>query len=116
MIPTIKNEDHYNQLKEVTMAKKKTVKGFQIKTIEKENETGEKISPVSVKRYKGLGEMNPDELFNTTMDPEKRILKKIEIQDTAKTDEIFEILMGKEVAPRKRFIQTHAKGVKNLDI
>lgn len=71
---------------------------------------------VSIQRYKGLGEMNPDELFNTTMDPKNRVLKKIEIGDISAADEIFDVLMGKDVAPRKRFIETHARGVKNLDI
>jgi DNA gyrase subunit B len=60
--------------------------------------------------------MNPEELFRTTMDPENRILKQVEVNDIAATDEIFDILMGKDVAPRKKFIQTHAKGVQNLDI
>ncbi len=102
---------------------KKQIKGFKVKKIGKqeteevvEEEEPEKISGVSIQRYKGLGEMNPEELFSTTMDPKTRILKRVEIQDIAKTDEIFEILMGKEVEMRKRFIQTHAKGVENLDI
>ncbi|MEK7580070.1 MAG: DNA topoisomerase (ATP-hydrolyzing) subunit B [Patescibacteria group bacterium] len=71
---------------------------------------------VLIQRYKGLGEMNPSELFNTTMDANKRTLKRIEILDAERVDEIFEILMGKEVEPRKKFIQAHAKSVKNLDI
>ncbi len=76
----------------------------------------EKIGGVDIQRYKGLGEMNPDQLWETTMNPEKRFIKKIEIEDAAKAEEIFELLMGSDVAPRKRFIQTHAKAVKNLDI
>ncbi len=121
--------------KEKKVKKEKQIKGFKIKNIsqplglgstaetslnestgdEGETESG-KRDGVNVQRYKGLGEMNPGELFETTMDPNRRILKKVEIRDAAKADEIFEILMGKEVGPRKRFIQTHAKGVKNLDI
>jgi len=71
---------------------------------------------INIQRYKGLGEMNPEELFSTTMDIEKRSLKKVIIDEVEKVDEIFEILMGKEVEPRKKFIQTHAKAVRNLDI
>lgn len=68
-----------------------------------------------IQRYKGLGEMNPEQLWETTMNPQKRILKKITIDDGAKADEVFSMLMGKEVPPRRRFIQTHAKTA-NLDI
>jgi DNA gyrase subunit B len=75
-----------------------------------------KKTPVSIQRYKGLGEMNPEELWETTMDPEKRILIKVKIDDAKEADKIFDILMGKEVLPRKRFIQNWAKKVKNLDI
>lgn len=99
--------------------KQAKVKGFTVKTLEKESEDeeeSEKLKGINIQRYKGLGEMNPDELFETTMDPDKRILKQVKIEDVERADEIFEILMGKEVEPRKRFIQTHAKGVKNLDI
>ncbi len=71
---------------------------------------------VSIQRYKGLGEMNPQQLWDTTMNPAVRFMKQVTIEDAAKADEIFDILMGAEVAPRKRFIQTHAKLVKNLDI
>ncbi len=71
---------------------------------------------LNIQRYKGLGEMNPDQLWSTTMDPKTRKMKKISAEDAEKADEIFDILMGSDVAPRKRFIQTHAKSVKNLDI
>ncbi|MBU4369719.1 DNA gyrase subunit B [Patescibacteria group bacterium] len=93
-------------------------KGFKVKQIGKEEkeESSEKATGISIQRYKGLGEMNPEELFKTTMDPVNRILMKVEITDAAKTDEIFETLMGREVESRKRFIQTHAQGVKNLDV
>jgi DNA gyrase subunit B len=71
---------------------------------------------VNIQRYKGLGEMNPEQLWETTMDPARRKMKRISVEDIALADETFDILMGAEVAPRKRFIQTHAKNVKNLDI
>ena len=82
----------------------------------KKGEKEEKITGITIQRFKGLGEMNPELLWETTMNPENRILKKITIEDARETDKIFDILMGKEVLPRKRFIQTHAKKVKNLDI
>ncbi len=75
-----------------------------------------KISGVNIQRYKGLGEMNPDQLWETTMDPNKRVLLQVNIEDAEEADKIFDILMGAEVMPRKKFIQTHAKNVKNLDI
>jgi len=79
------------------------------------NET-EKISGVNIQRYKGLGEMNPEELWSTTMNPENRVLLQITIEDAKEADRVFDVLMGKEVLPRKKFIQAHAKKVKNLDI
>lgn len=69
-----------------------------------------------IQRYKGLGEMNPEQLWETTMNPENRILKKVEIEDAEEADRIFHTLMGKDVGPRKKFIQTHATAVENLDI
>lgn len=74
------------------------------------------IKGVSVQRYKGLGEMNAEQLRDTTMNPEFRRMLQVTIEDAEKTNKIFETLMGDEVAPRRNFIQTHAKTVRNLDI
>lgn len=71
---------------------------------------------VNVQRYKGLGEMNPEQLWETTMNPATRIMKKVSIKDAEEADSVFDVLMGNEVAPRKKFIQTYAKSVQNLDI
>lgn len=71
---------------------------------------------VGLQRYKGLGEMNPQQLWDTTMDPAKRTLLLITIEDAAAADRTFDMLMGAKVPPRKRFIQTHAREVRNLDI
>ncbi|WP_213692673.1 DNA topoisomerase (ATP-hydrolyzing) subunit B [Aminiphilus sp.] len=70
----------------------------------------------SVQRYKGLGEMNPEQLWETTMDPTSRIVKRIEIDDPVSVDEYFSILMGDKVEPRREFIETHAREVRNLDV
>ncbi|MFT4532068.1 MAG: DNA gyrase subunit B [Candidatus Saccharimonadales bacterium] len=94
--------------------------------IAERKEAGTKVDPADdrykqagfteIKRYKGLGEMNAEQLFDTTMDPEKRVLIQIKVEDAEKADSIFNKLMGSEVEPRKNFITTHAKFVKDLDV
>ena len=77
---------------------------------------GDKAEKAHVQRYKGLGEMNPEQLWTTTMDPENRILLQVQIDDAKEADRTFDMLMGSAVPPRKRFITTHASEVRNLDV
>lgn len=79
-------------------------------------ETVPQKKKINIQRYKGLGEMNPDQLWETTMDPAQRVMKQVTIEEAEQADEIFDILMGGDVAPRKKFIQTHATSVTNLDV
>jgi DNA gyrase subunit B len=79
-------------------------------------ELGVPMDRISLQRYKGLGEMNPEQLWETTMDPNIRTLLLVTIDDGAEADRTFDMLMGSAVPPRRRFIQTHARDVKNLDI
>ena len=83
---------------------------------EEEISDEEKKSGVNVQRYKGLGEMNPSQLWETTMDPENRMMYQVKVEDANEADKIFNILMGSEVEPRKRFIQAEARSVVNLDV
>jgi DNA gyrase subunit B len=76
---------------------------------EGEEEVKAKVAKIHIQRYKGLGEMNAEELWETTMDPARRVIKRVTIEDAAMADKVFDMLMGSDVAPRKSFIQTHAK-------
>ena len=71
---------------------------------------------VNIQRYKGLGEMNPEQLWETTMNPKTRTMIKVTMEDAMKADAIFNVLMGEEIGPRKEFIEKNAKTVRNLDV
>lgn len=81
-----------------------------------ESQKSEQKGDVIIQRYKGLGEMNPELLWETTMDPENRLMYRVSIEDAEAAEKMFDVLMGKEVEPRRRFIQMHAKSVKHLDV
>jgi len=85
-------------------------------TAAEEAEVKKTADKIHIQRYKGLGEMNPDQLWETTMNPDNRILLQVSVEDAARADETFDILMGSDVVPRRKFIQTQAKNVQNLDI
>lgn len=106
------DEDELSVVIDKTIAKR-TKEGLKV---DKNDERYKQAGFIEQKRYKGLGEMDADQLFDTTMDPEKRVLVQVKVDDAEKADAIFNKLMGSEVEPRKNFIQTNAKFVKDLDI
>jgi DNA gyrase subunit B len=71
---------------------------------------------VTMQRFKGLGEMNPDQLYDTTMDASRRTLQQVSVDDASAADLVFSMLMGDQVGPRREFIETHARDVTNLDV
>ncbi len=106
--------DKERVLNGITNKKEENKRG---KKEEESTQEGEKkISKINIQRYKGLGEMNPDQLWETTMNPKNRLLGKVTVDDAAEADRVFDVLMGSDVPSRKKFIQSHAKDVKNLDI
>ncbi len=114
------SDDQKNEIlkKNLNIKQLDEVKEGEEEELEEKNESDKKTKPtgVSIQRYKGLGEMNPQQLWETTMDPANRLLLQVTIEDAARADETFAVLMGSDVAPRKKFISTHAKSVKNLDV
>ena len=117
MQPLIENGNIYLALPPLYLIKRGKEKTYALNDREKEailKKTG--TQGISIQRYKGLGEMNPKELWETTMNPEFRALKKITIEDAVAADEMFTVLMGDQVEPRRAFIQQHAKEVENLDV
>ncbi|KKU52276.1 MAG: gyrase subunit B protein [Parcubacteria group bacterium GW2011_GWA2_47_10] len=111
----LKARDEQKKVRDAKSGKAKTEEVVE-EEVSEDASDAEKVKGVTIQRYKGLGEMNPGQLWETTMDPARRVLRQITVQDAAQADKIFDILMGDEVLPRKKFIQTHAKAVKNLDI
>jgi len=95
------------------------IKGKKVKYAYNEKELQmvlKEMNGAEVQRFKGLGEMNAEELWETTMDPQRRFLLKVELEDAVMAEEIFTILMGDKVEPRREFIEANAKYVRNLDI
>ncbi len=116
MKPLIENGHIYLAQPPLYFVKKGAQKWYCLSDKEKDELLKKIGTDVAIQRYKGLGEMNPEQLWETTMDPDARTIKKVTIEDAIEADQLFETLMGDEVAPRREFIELHAKEVTNLDI
>ncbi|HVZ80042.1 MAG TPA: DNA topoisomerase (ATP-hydrolyzing) subunit B [bacterium] len=120
LFPKEEEEDHSGKPKEpkpqyvITHGSHEYFLESMYEVVEKVKEFGKE--GMNIQRYKGLGEMNPEQLWETTMDPERRTLLQVKLEDMVEADKTFDILMGDQVEPRRNFIQTYAKQVRNLDI